>query len=559
MDTRSTKNTTWLRFFISLLSVCSLTLLVRLIMDGWFYQTQSDTVFPTYIFGLYNGGTNAMPDTFGCFSGISHGLNALYHAGFRNIYDHLQVILVTLCMVYWVFVLLPNNWNSKGPNAFILVPIFIHLSDLVLPFEFSKTAMIVSLTGFHISSNRDGFLSAVFGTLLISIGFCIRPEPVVIMLIMALALFPLQASLKFVKQGGRTLLLAVLAIVGLSQYFLNSDRTPSNTHYKEIRPYEYALVDFRKNDLELTDFEPSDQAKIIAAQSFFFADKEQLNVAYFKSIGIAPIDKSPVSLVKSFFRPNWIADGLKNFWRRTSSIKFHFFTFLLLVLIFWNQHRQISIYLLLITALIVVVSVFLKTEHHFITTIMMAALLLIGTNENVGNSANYSQGKFWALCLFSLVLAGFALAEKKTITQSSSQKHNYYAHVANEVEHLNPNSLVLNISFWDNLHYKLYAPIQPLQHESMSVLDGGILYLNQEYQEIIQIKSGESEFILQFMNFAITKQKIFVSSQKRMDLIIDYLNTVHGTSLRCSQIKTFKLEDQQTACEEIGLFMIKEV
>ena len=68
---------------------------IYLTVGGIYYEGAADSVFQTFIYGTFNNGSNALPDTFGCFTLVSYGLNFLHHyfPGF-NWYDGLQLLML---------------------------------------------------------------------------------------------------------------------------------------------------------------------------------------------------------------------------------------------------------------------------------------------------------------------------------------------------------------------------------------------------------------------------------------------------------------------------------
>lgn len=542
-------------FWIAFAAVMLIAVVIYLISDGFYYQTESDTVFPAYIFGLYSGGSNVLPDTFGCFAGLSHLFNALYrHGASTAIYDWFQVLTVLGCSVYWLHHLIRTS-NS----LWLIIPVLIGLLDPMLPFEFSKTSMILSLTGLHLISSKKDWWSSGIGIMLLSVGFLVRPEPAAIaMLIVCISVF---FGLGFIPKLHilTSSVVSVLVVSVLSIVFLQSDRTDADVYYKKFRPYEYVLVDFRKGELGLSGLDQSASVKLQAAQEFFFADREELSLEFFEKVGIRPMDKTPISLLKAFFRFDWLLDGVRSFVNGAASLKFHFLVLLLLTLIFWKRHRRAALFLLSVVLVILSVSIFLKTESHFITTMVMAALLIVGGEKKHSmHMEEVSSGLRIFFTTLVGLLSAMMLVEKAKLISTAQQKHEYYLHVQNELQEYEPDLLVLNISFWDKLHYRLFCPIQPEEHEKMTVLDGGTLYLNENYQQLMYAKTRKHRFIDQFTELMGADGKVFISSEERVKLIVKYVNVVYGKNYVCEGLNVFPLPANSAMVRPLGVFRIYE-
>lgn len=522
--------------------------LVFLCSGGLYYQTESDTVFPTYIFGMYSGGSNVLPNTFGCFSGISYWFNLLYnHGASSDIYDWFQLVSVSSCAVYWVYSLI------QAKNApWLMIPVFVSLVDPLLPFEFSKTAMLLSITGLHIITERIQLLTHITGVFLVSLGFLVRPEPVIISIIILLISIILNFPASYKKLTA--LVLPFLIVIFLSIIFLNSERTNEDLYYKEFRKYEYTLVDFRKGLINEVGLGPIEKMKLQAAQNFFFADREELSLSFFQEIGIQPLDKTPISLIKALWNSNWITSGYVKFARGVFELKFHFLTLLLTALLLWKKNRLMVWFLLLSTFIIISFSIFLKTEYHFITTTLMTTFLIFGVSKNkLPDKSEISKLPNRILVIVLLItLSTLMLFEKTQLVSTSKKKSEYYQLIQNELEGFEPNTLVLNISYWDKLHYRLFSTVQPEEHEKVVVIDGGALYLNENYQRMMSNRTGGNQFVEQFQ-YLVNQEKLFVSSRKRMDLITNYMNIVHGQNLHYKTMVVFNKLDSTLNAPTIGI------
>ncbi len=536
---------------VGLLSVIGV---IALFFRGFYYQTESDTVFPVYMFGIYNGGTNAIPDTFGCFSLISHVFNHLYLAGAgSDIYDWFQLLAVLICVAYWSYQVLGRVFFSSGAR-WLSAPLAVAIMDPLLPLEFSKTAMMLSITGFHVTLVGRAWNHFLIGGMLVALGFLVRAEPATIMLVMLFLVALTQLGHSFHRRWVLSIALSATVILSLSIAVTNAGRKPADVRYKEIRPYEYVLVDFRK-DLDEAGISDRDKVKLKAAQSFFFADTDELNVAFFEQVGVRPMDKSPMPLFREFIEFDWFVDGWSRFLHSAGALKFHFLALLLLPALLWNRHPRLAVFIVLIIALILTMSLFLKTEHHFITAIITVAVIIVCCQYLVETSTEKERTTGWGAGLLT-VLALLMMSEKLSIVARSKEKNDYFQGVAADLDALRPESLVLNVSFWDRYRYRLFAPIKPVGHRLVTVCDGGIIHLNDSYQQMLIQRTGKRAFSKQFEELIGAGDRIFVSSDQRMNLITEYFNVVHGCEVSYMEMPGLEGDAHFSDEERIRLFKV---
>jgi hypothetical protein len=528
---------------------------IALLLGGFYYQTESDTVFPIYIFGMYSGGANAIPDTFGCFAAISDVFNHLYRAGAGSaIYDWFQLLTVLGCAAYWSYQLLSRIAFTSSVK-WLAAPLAVAIIDPVMPLEFTKTAMVLSMTGFHVTCMSRAWYHILTGGLLVALGFLVRPEPVTIMLVMVILATPMRTGSMPLRGWVRSIVATASVVLTLSVVFLNSGRTPADVRYKEIRPYEYVLVDFRKDVSEAEGLSIRDKVKLKAARNFFFSDTDELHVAFFKEAGVQPMDKRPIPILRGFVRFDWFMDGWRTFLHGANALKFHLITFMLLPILLWRRHRPLAVFAVLTLLLVLSISMFLKTEHHFITaTMSVAILILCGNALPIGRYEERDTGR-WQMGLL-IVLSALMMSEKFSLVDDSRQKDEYYQAVASELGAHRPESLVLNISFWDRCRYRLFTPVQPAGYERMTVLDGGILYLNDNYQQMLRERTGQETFAQQFMELIDLENRVFVSSERRMNLLVNYMNVVHGHELDYRMISCSAVSDGTSGIEAVGFFEV---
>lgn len=512
-----------MKHYVKILAILILLLLL-VYSGGFYYQTQSDTVFPTYIFGFYSLGTNALPNSFGCFSFISEIMNYLGKLmPPEYVYDGFQFLMVISSIVILAIKIFDKYRIGNALSFFLFFSILIFLSDFFRPFEFSKTSFVVAFAALYNPTKKS---ISLISLLLLILAFLIRPEPVVICVILFVAFEFLTQNKNyftiFFKYSTIAFLLFCISVL------VNSGSNYEENYYQTIRPYEYALSDFNKINQSYGN-NKQDSVKLNMAVHFFYADKEKINVDLFNKLKVVNIDKTPLSIIMSFknFKEN-IVNGIK-FLNNPKKLFFivMFYVFIIVIMVLYKFY-DLSIFLFFALVLISFISIYFKLEYHFFTPIMAIALI-VSLSFFCKKNIHFEKNILYYFLIIGIVLIGmgFINFQNKLINKASS-KQTYYSHVFQEIENSNNRYNVLNVGVWDEFHNKLFTKIQPNNSDNIIVLDGGILYINRMHQKNLRKISNKDTFVEQYLYFLKNSNSILYSPVERFNLINDYTKLIYN-------------------------------
>lgn len=527
--------------------------------DGLYYQTESDTVFPSYIFGYYSSGVNALPITFGCFSYLGSLMNFVFVFKEMDtiLYDGFQIVLVILSISSCFYILFVKQFEFSTLNVILVLVFSILFFDFFRPFEFSKTSFIVTFLGLLLYyDNKKKPISYI----LITLGFLIRPEPATIVFIIYIFYY------SFIKTKDFNLntiyqtfkchfpLLVLFLVMSLS---INIPLSNEDAYYKKIRPYEYSLSDFDIKDFNTKYLKEESSIKIFAAKNFFYADSSKINVAFFNENSIIPRDKTPFSILISlanfsdfFFKNTYALNFIKNV-----SAYLIFGALMILFFLYFKDFRFI-IFILSCTALNMFLVFYFKPEFHFITPIFCITFLLCFQKFHHHILILNKIEKVGVL----LLMVGFGsiqvFAFQKELLDDSKRKHSFYSRILEHVEKNPSKNIMLNISVWDNFHWKLFGKIKPINHDEVFVVDGGILYISADYQNKMRQITNETTFEKQFLKISSKEKLQIYTSKKRMRLLLDYMSLVYGVNIDIKPVKCFGYFENSDDSNAIFLYEI---
>jgi hypothetical protein len=140
---------------------------------------------------------------------------------------------------------------------------------------------------------------------------------------------------------------------------------------------------------------------------------------------------------------------------------------------------------------------------------------------------------------FALSLMQIFIFQQKLIDKSKI-KHSYFKNIISDIEAVDDSiMIIMYVGVWDEFHYKLFSKIQPLNFKNIVVVDGGILYLNKEYQNKMKLLTDEKYFIDQYSNLLDSKKLLLYTSNNRLKLISDYVKIVYNKEFNLKKSKEF--------------------
>ena len=534
---------------------------IYLTVGGIYYEGAADSVFQTFIYGTFNNGSNALPDTFGCFTLVSYGLNFLHHyfPGF-NWYDGLQLLMLFAATARILKLLLFDEQLTQREATITIILAPIIMGVFFRPVEFTKTSILISaagLIGIYKSNKKHIVLGDLF---LFSIGLLIRIEGGL------LAFFIISIFFFCSHWGGAgnykhwlTRALYTLIPIVVTCLILNLPKTGEETYYKSIRPYEYALTDFDRDKAAVTLTNAEDSAIFHGCVNFFFADSSHSNLYFFKKIGLLEFDKTPVSLVNRLYQLRVESWKWTKYLDILLSIKWLLFVWIISV-IYFIPRNFIGFKVFCVNAacflLLTMLSLWLKPEEHLIAPGI--ALLILLNILLLNGSGILQQTNRILLISACLVLVGLSAGEMLRQIERTREENTrviYYNEIAKTLAKNRQDCILLNIGSWDEAHHKMFDENMYAKLNNAYVIDGAILYFNESYQHMLAQLTGSKEFIKQWEYFADKQPCIFVSSEKRMEIILHYVNTVYKKKYTAKIVHSFYSAEQGD--KSLSLFRIE--
>jgi hypothetical protein len=539
--------------------MCVGLFVLYLFFSGLYYETTDDGICKNYIAGWYSGGSNALPDTFGCYVLISGFLNWLYnHFPGISWFDIFHFSFLSLGFILLLRLFFFNrNVPDKIGYLFLATLITITIAGVFfVPVEFAKTTIFLSgLSMIEIyRKQKTGLVAAVFFLLLFFIGLLMRIEAALLGFVITSSFF-LSISTDFrwwLRKSIPPFLLVILVSL-----LVNFPKTKEEEYYLKIRAYEYAITDFDRANTTVRLRTEKDSVIFAACTHFFFADSANCNVEYFKKIGIAQFDKTPVSILNKLIQFKIDAGKVDQLFAVFFHLKWLLCLFLISLIGIQYLHPDRNKLLLANIfgfCLLVFISIWLKPEDHVIYPVITLLLLLnIYFLKQEVASKGIPHKTYVLIIPFICFLSGELLCQYQRASREK-ERSGYYSSIALYLKNHPVGHTILNIGCWDQANNKLFQANGFAILPNAYLLDGGILYFNQGYQDMMRKTTGKEDFLGQWEYFIYNKGSIFVSSQKRMDLILSYMNTVYHKKYTLVRSKEFNASFSGT--EPLALFQI---
>lgn len=230
---------------------------------------------------------------------------------------------------------------------------------------------------------------------------------------------------------------------------------------------------------------------------------------------------------------------------------------MILFFLYFKDFRFI-IFILSCTALNMFLVFYFKPEFHFITPIFCITYLLCFQKFH---HHILSLDKIKKVSVLFLMV-GFGsiqiFAFQKELLDDSKRKHSFYSRILEHVENNPSKNIMINISVWDNFHWKLFGKIKPINHDEVIVVDGGILYISAAYQNKMRQITNEKTFDKQFLKISSKEKLQIYTSKKRMRLLLDYMYLVYGVNIDLKPVKCFGYFENTDTNNIIYIYELKK-
>ncbi|MES2621889.1 MAG: hypothetical protein V4615_13650 [Bacteroidota bacterium] len=546
---------------------------------GSYYENETDIFFLVYAKGLLIPKPLALPETFILQIFIGDAIAFLYtHFPFFEWYDSL-----TLSFTFFIGAFLFNIFQSlkkflyhdamlRITVLFFFIAIFVSVA--LLP-EITRHSFLIIILVFvvfllkllHHQKISTLFFISCYLAFLVS---CLRrPEP-------AIALtFLFTAFLLLLFFEGRVdmnravkIILPCLFILFFLYVYTHVPRTPEGHRYLGIVPYENTLVDFKGELSDVRLLTKTDTIKYLAASHFFFTDTKHLNQVFFQKIGIVPLDKSPGYFFKYITRLPIVKDRaiklVNDICRNENGL------FLLLVVInilwpFYSRKRSPKSILgkLLFSGVFwgtfLFANLFMKVETKvnesllLFLIVMLLVCLIDPQLTRISKRLSFVVSTAIIVCVLWRGLGFFQLYQIK------KNDAGYMDKVRATINDFTNSLVVLNISCWDNISIRLFDNDTYNPNNTYISFDNGVLYIFDEYNSYMKRVTGSLEFIDQVDYVARQPNARWFSSEKRMKMIVNYINAVYRKNYSYTLLKAIERdENSDYNTQAIGIYKINE-
>lgn len=523
---------------------------------GSYYENETDIFFLIYAKGLLTAKPLALPETFILQIFIGDVIASLYT--YFPSFEWYDCLTLSFTFFIGAFLFniygflkksLINNLPLRIAVFFLFVAIFVSVT--LLP-EITRHSFLIIILAFVVIHFKllypekvsSFFLIACYTVFLLST--LRRPEPAMALTFL-FSFYQLLLSFEDrvrIKRVIKTIFPCLCILFSVFVY-THIPRTPEGHRYLRIVPYENTLVDFKGNFSDVYLSSKKDTVKYNAASHFFFCDTKHLNENFFQKIGIVPLDKSPfyffdyvkrTSIIKDrftklihdivknenglfllsiFINSLWLFAGLNSIKGCKGKLLFS--------IVFW--------FTFLFTNLFMKIETKVNESLLLFFTIMLLTYLINFELENLNRRILFALSISIIACI---TWRGCGCYELYQIRKNDAL---YVDRVRQTVNGLSKSLVVFNISCWDNISIRLFDQDHYNPDNTYISFDNGVLYLYDEYIHHTQDITGRSEFIDQ-IDFVIHQTNAYwFSSEARIKMIIDYLNTIYERKYEYTLVK----------------------
>ena len=517
--------------------------------------------------GDFTGGPEVLPNSSGFWTGLTYVVKGLFTLKPEFDWYGIFVGAGYALLIFQIAQIVPllysglKKLTGKWITAIIFCSCAAFLSENLFLWQFMRLSMLLSCISMFsiwlslkdeessVTHKRTGYL---FNVLCFTYAACLRPEPAVLNLAiwMPLALLDYINGASFKKYAA--FILPVL-IIGVVFFTVNHPVNEADSNYLAFRKYQFSFFDYKQPVSSLKINTPQDSMIYMAATTAFLSDSAKLNPAYFKRIGIMPMDKTPSSIPYYFKNlasaPGKINRAIEKILAASPGLTvFYFFCMLCGFLLVYNLAREKVLWYLLAQLwpilLFLGITSFMKMENRVLVPMMWCFLIqnLIWCSSLAGNKGiSLKSVRVFTVISLLVILPAVKLDATKIYLRWHSKQHEE-AEADKLVQKINAqpeNILVIN----DNACSKF--DIRPFKRR-YSFIDKKVVCLNYfqlfwlaRYGPYMQSVCGRSDLVGIVENLERRKKDvIFVSKVNRMEFIENYFQVLYNMNLPYDLVDT---------------------
>lgn len=521
-----------------------------------YYEDHEDPYLTVLSQGNLTGGPQLIPNTLGVWFGITRLMLVAYQHSPGFDWYAVCLLLGYILLIYQLVSAVINlQYHLNGSKSIayaLLLVLAITFSENLLLWQLTRLSLLLAgISMFNMwygltFSNSKKILSAkfLFSLACFTYAGIIRIEPATLVLALCLPLFIISFLLDKKLKAYLPLLMPAFVIIALS-VLVNTSFNNTDSKYLEFRKYQFSLFDFKQPSSSMRLESYRDSVIFNAATLAFVNDSQNINPAFFKRIGVLPLDKTvssiphyfqnlssaPLKLKRSAFRILEANAGL---------VLIYFFTSLFIGHSFFKSGGKcfygFTLAQLWAIALYVGVTSFMKMENRVLAPMLWCFILI-----------NFS---FWVY-----LLPEEALTLRKTlkwkafiiliVVAAVIDGNNTYRHWGYRLEDKSQTNalftklnqrqeqiIVVGATFISRLHLQPFSQNAVLSGKKLVSIDNCFYWMLPGYAPYVERVCGTSDAVGAVRNFEIQKQNVlFASTQGRIDLMQQYFSAVYNMPL----------------------------
>jgi hypothetical protein len=501
-----------------------------------FYESFLDPHFKFLSEGYFlNGQPDAMVNTFGCYIYLSDFFKFAFMKWDLHLFDIFVIFSISL-LLYNAYLLI-NESKNKLPLYF-KIGLYTLILAIVLQVESTRISILLSgiSTLLLFYKSESNISKKLYLVACIILGLCIRIEGGALSIIFV-------ALVYFVLSNKTKVLFVKLAIVILPVILLYSRvNTPFSTQesdYIKLRPYQYSLWDFNKN--QNIDFKSIEDSTIFHTSiQFFLSDKNKMSPQYFEQIGVLKNDKSPTDFLKTISQKKLDTsylhiNGYKKLLYSIFALSFLF------IFVYSRQKKQALFVWIAGLITLLVIWILMKMELRALEPFLLIILLYsiyIGQLQIEKRDRNIS-------IIFSLMLS-------ITSVVNLVQYYLYQRNMANSMEktivYLNDlpenSKIIINLHPLVSWNNTIFNKNPLLKNKHLLTIDNGLFFLQENYDKYLIGLYGSNDYDVVFKKIADDHSTYFVSDSNRMNLLSSYSLNVYNIKWNYTPIKKLNIADK---------------
>ncbi len=557
------------KLFRPILTFIAIAGLLYLAHSGYcYYEDPNEDGYCAIIMrGDFTGGPDVLPNSSGLWIGLTYALKDLFQ--WKPGIDWYGVIVASgYCfLLFQISQLIPLIYSGLKKTAgkwltiALLFCIAVFFSENLFLWQFTRLSLLLSgLSLFRIwmdirakenpaPYSRSSYLLNV---ICFTYAACLRPEPAVLNLVIWLPL----AMLDYVNGASfkkYTAFIPPVLIIGLLSVIVNHPINEADSNYLAFRKYQFSFFDYKQPVSSLKINTAKDSMIYTAATTAFLSDSANLNTAYFKRVGILPMDKTPSSIPYYFHNlssgPGKIKRALEKLTIGSPGLTIFYFLCMLcgFAVVYAGGRKKLLWYALSQLwpiFLFLGVTVFMKMENRVLVPMMWCFLiqnLVWCYNLANDNRVSSKMTTMFAIIIMLIAAPAVKLDASKIYSRWTAKKHEEKEadKLAVSIHSQTTHIIVINDNACSKFYIRPFKPSYSFPGKKIICLNYFQLFWLASYGPYMESVFGKRD--LPGIMEALKQRKndvTFVSKINRMEFIENYLKVVYNMDLPYAPVDT---------------------